>query len=444
MAVPVQPAQQQAAINAATQAFAQGRLDLADRICRELHEIGWDHWQSWLIVAQVAVKVSRRDVAEDALARSAALPGAETKRLDAVRVLIAAMSPGTDTPTASPSPPPSAERVLVIRSWSQGFWSDVDHVLGQLLLAEITGRTPLVHWGANSRFGGPQLPRWKNPGESDPAHNLWNHFFKPVSNLTLADVLRDAKGRKFFPSKWTDANLTVIDNGAMAGPQSRIAAVSFLNRPEPIAVSDFHTPVMALKHWLPREHRLFGQPLDVIFLDLIGKYLIPSDTIAARLEELAAGVHAPTIAVHVRGSDKHVELPQLDQASAVYHQHIAALMQKFPSTRVRLFTDWQPAVAEYKAKYTDRLDVADATRTSARTGLHYQPALIGTKLGEEVLLDTLLAARCDAFIGLGYSNVSAFMKYFGRLGPKKWTDEKALLLGPHLHYTYNPGLLMPR
>lgn len=438
MSQPVQPAQQHAAITAATQAFAQGRLDLADRICRELHEVGWDHWQSWLLVAQVAVKVSRRDIAEDAIARSSALPGAETKRLDAVRALVDAMHPGSDT--SAPSP----ERVLVIRSWSQGFWSDVDHVLGQLLLAEITGRTPLVHWGANSRFGGPQLARGKNPGESDPAHNLWNHFFKPVSNLTLADVRRDAKSKKFFPSKWNDANLTVIDNGAMAGPQSRIAAVSFLNRPEAVAVSDFHTPVMALRHWLPREHRLFGQPLDVIFLDLIGKYLIPSDAIAARLEELAASVRTPTIAAHVRGSDKHVELPQLDQASAIYHQHIAALMQRFPSARVRLFTDWQPAVAEYKAKYTDRLDVADATRTSARTGLHYQPALIGTKLGEEVLLDTLLAARCDAFVGLGYSNVSAFMKYFGRLGEKRWTDETALLLGPHLHYTYNPGLLMQR
>ncbi|MFN9971702.1 MAG: hypothetical protein ACK58T_17615, partial [Phycisphaerae bacterium] len=237
MSQPVQPAQQNAAINAATQAFAHGRFDLADRICRELQEIGWDHWQSWLIVAQVAVKVSRRDVAEDAVTRSAALPGADAKRLDAVRALIASMTPGPD-----PAPPTSSsDRILVIRSWSQGFWSDVDHVLGQLLLAEITGRTPLVHWGANSRFGGPQLPRWKNPGESDPAHNLWNHFFKPVSSLTLVDVLRDAKGRKFFPSKWNDANLTVIDNGAMTGPQSRIAAVSFLNRPEPIAVSDFHT-----------------------------------------------------------------------------------------------------------------------------------------------------------------------------------------------------------
>ncbi|MDK9702056.1 MAG: hypothetical protein OEL20_02880 [Sulfuritalea sp.] len=43
---------------------------------------------------------------------------------------------------------------LLIRAWGAGFWSDVDHVLGQLLLAEITGRIPIVHWGAESLFGG--------------------------------------------------------------------------------------------------------------------------------------------------------------------------------------------------------------------------------------------------------------------------------------------------
>ncbi|MGB8078567.1 MAG: hypothetical protein WCF09_11900, partial [Gallionella sp.] len=36
------------------------------------------------------------------------------------------------------------ERFLLIKAWGYGFWSDVSHVLGQLLLAEITGRTPVV------------------------------------------------------------------------------------------------------------------------------------------------------------------------------------------------------------------------------------------------------------------------------------------------------------
>lgn len=44
-------------------------------------------------------------------------------------------------------------RYLLIKSWGFGFYSDVIAVLGSLLLAEITHRTPVVHWGKNSLFG---------------------------------------------------------------------------------------------------------------------------------------------------------------------------------------------------------------------------------------------------------------------------------------------------
>ena len=45
-------------------------------------------------------------------------------------------------------------RYLLSKAWGYGFWSDVSHVLGCLLLSEITDRVPVVHWGANSLYGG--------------------------------------------------------------------------------------------------------------------------------------------------------------------------------------------------------------------------------------------------------------------------------------------------
>lgn len=415
----------------ASKAFAQGRLDLADRICRELHESGLATWQSWLLVAEVAAKVARADVASDAIENAARLPGAESGRLDAVRRRLESIAP------------PVTGGVLVIRSWGQGFWSDVDHVLGQLLLAEITGRTPLVHWGANSRYGGAQLARGRHAGESDPACNIWDHFFKPVSSLCLADVV--GRGHAYFPSKWNDANLTVLDNGSMSGLQARRAAVSFLNRGEAVAVSDFYTPLMALRHWLPPEHRLFGKRVDAIYLDLIARYLTPNDEIAARLSVLERTLDPrPVIAVHVRGSDKYLEVPHLVRETATAHQHIESLCAKLGRARVLLLTDWKPAVDEYRARYGDRVMLSGATTTSSGVGMHFQPALDGRNLGTEVLLDTLLASRCDAFVGTGHSNVSIFMDYFGRLRPAGWTDETAILLGPHVHHGYWRELLMPR
>ncbi|MFH1020476.1 MAG: hypothetical protein V1782_07685, partial [Pseudomonadota bacterium] len=44
------------------------------------------------------------------------------------------------------------EKFLLIKAWGFGFWSDVSQILGQLLLAELTNRTPIIHWGSNSLF----------------------------------------------------------------------------------------------------------------------------------------------------------------------------------------------------------------------------------------------------------------------------------------------------
>src|SRR5215213_4962540 len=60
-------------------------------------------------------------------------------------------------------------RFLLIKSWGKGFWSDVDHVLGALLAAEMTRRTPIVHWGDNCLFTAPGVD------------NAWAQFFEPIN-----------------------------------------------------------------------------------------------------------------------------------------------------------------------------------------------------------------------------------------------------------------------
>ena len=44
-------------------------------------------------------------------------------------------------------------KYLLIKAWGFGFFSDVNHIIGQLLIAELTGRIPIVYWGKNSLFG---------------------------------------------------------------------------------------------------------------------------------------------------------------------------------------------------------------------------------------------------------------------------------------------------
>src|SRR4051812_589750 len=85
--------------------------------------------------------------------------------------------------------PDSRKRFLLIKPWGYGFCSDLDHVLGALLVAEMTGRIPVTLWGAGSRF-------------RDNEEDAWSNFFEPVSKYTIADLV--GKNMSWFPAKWTD------------------------------------------------------------------------------------------------------------------------------------------------------------------------------------------------------------------------------------------------
>jgi protein O-GlcNAc transferase len=69
-----------------------------------------------------------------------------------------------------------AGNFLLIKAWSYGFWSDVSHVLGQLLVAEITGRTPIVHWDSNSLFG------------DGTGSNAFEFYFETLSDVDVGDI----------------------------------------------------------------------------------------------------------------------------------------------------------------------------------------------------------------------------------------------------------------
>jgi hypothetical protein len=426
------PAVRAETLSIAERGLRDGNLDLADRACRELEQRGADSWRTWQIVAEVALRLGMRDVGLDAVSRA-------LQDLSADRALLEPMRAGLER-LPEPAAPAGGDRYHVIRAWGQGFWSDVDHVLGQLLVAELTGRTPIVSWGASSRFGGRELPRGRG-GDPDPAHSAWNFFFRPVSACGVADLA----GRKlaFFPSKFRERNLTAADSGQMEGPGSRLGALAFLGRAEPVTVSDFHTPMVALANWVPAWHRLHRVRLERMYEDLITRYLIPTDEIHAKADAAAAAIglgDGPVIAVHVRGSDKTQELTDLHSVHALYQQQIVRLIKEHgPSTRVLLLTDWAPAEAEYRARLGARLLLTPSVKTGEPRGLHFQNLRPGRQLGEEVLIDALLATRCAAFVGLAYSNVSAFIAYWRSVLLGQQVGD--VLIGPHLHRAYNLPLL---
>jgi predicted O-linked N-acetylglucosamine transferase (SPINDLY family) len=328
-------------------------------------------------------------------------------------------------------------KYLLIKAWGYGFWSDVHHVLGQLLVAELTGRIPVVHWGSNSLF---------RDADDDPAVNVFEHFFEPVSAVTPAMLTAIADSGSVYPSKWRHRGLDAEDVDKWAGPESRRAAQFAFSREETLVVSDFYSTVASLIPWIGRGSRYHGLNEDEIYARLFAAYLRPVPAIVARVDAFHAAMLAgrPWVAVHVRGSDKVHESAGLHGTNQRYTAFIDRIIELNPEIGLFLLTDSTALHASFSERYGARVVTTPARRSSTQTGVHMQ-GHSGREVGEEVLIDALLAARCDYFVGNQESNVSlaiASLKTWPRgflalVGGQSARSENLLLHRPA------PGTLPP-
>ena len=394
----------------AREALAAGDLVVSENACRDILDASPGHATALNLLGILAVKVGAVEQAagyfEAALQAS---PDDQTvrKNLDFLKQ------------EAFARPVAQGPRYLLVKAWGHGFWSDVSHVLGALLLAEITHRIPVIHWGPGSLFG---------DGAGGDAFRI---YFEPVSDVSLRDLAQIDSAR-FFPAKWNAANLADEDVAKWQGAGSRAGALCFLNRPETVAVSDFYFGVIDVAPWIPAAHPLHGKPLDEMYRTLIGKYLHPQ---APRLAACDAFVErhlkgAPFAAVHMRGSDKIVENPQLHLTHAALLSEIAAID---PSWRIFLLTDDEHLLARMKAAYGERVIATDCQRSRTEQGVHLSPAVNRMQAGLEVMNDALVALRADRFVGNGRSNVSAMIALM-----KAWKPGHCTLVRPNQLMERNP------
>jgi protein O-GlcNAc transferase len=398
--------------------LSAGNFVVADLLARDVLDSEPDNPDALNIVGIVAAQIGLPDKAVELFRRVLTIePGFAPAENNIRRAL-----------NRAPLPPSRAIdgcRYLLIKAWGYGFWSDVSHVLGGLLLADVTGRIPVVHWGRNSLFG------------DGTDRDAFRDHFEPIGSQTIESLLA-VKGADFFPAKWSAAKLRLEDLSKWSGPDSVVGAIRFLARPETIAVADFYLSIAHLLPWLPETHRLSGKAIEEAYRDLAGRYLKPRPEIAAQAEtffrEHLDG--APSVAVHYRGTDKHGELDNLDEVNRGYFDVLDGLPSEM---RVFLLTEDAAAVERFRARYGNRIVTTDAQRTSGDTGVHYLPSSDRKSLGIEVMVDTYVALRCDRFIGNGASNVSAFVATL-----KTWREGDCILLAPSLLSFRAPAMFTPR
>jgi protein O-GlcNAc transferase len=404
------------AIGVAAAHIKKGNFVLADFICRDILAVAPGHAVALNLIGVIAAQLGLYDIAiaHFEMALAGARPFLPAKdNLQKIRKA-QARAPHSGVRTSP--------QFLLIKAWGFGFWSDVNHVLGCLLLAEITGRTPVTYWGRNSLF---------RDGAGQDAFRL---YFEPLSDFTLDNILAGG-ATSFFPAKWSAANLREEVVAKWQGASSQMGGLYFINRPETVAVSDFYIGVVDLLPWIPAAHKLHGKSLDEVYYYLAMTWLKPRESISAQVEELYQRYirGKPTIAVHVRGSDKKIEMADLDQVNKRYFD---AIDREDSSWQILLLTDDARCITMFHARYGDRILVTDSIRTENDLGIHYAPAVDRVRLGIEVMRDTYLALRCAKFIGNGRSNVSAMAAML-----KRWEPGACVLVAPsQLYKSYRPKI----
>lgn len=298
------------------------------------------------------------------------------------------------------------DRFLLIKSWGYSLWADIEHIMGQILAAELTGRTPVVHWGMESMYS------------ASITTNAFELFFEPISAFTVNDVINPYF--TYYPPVWNFSNILLEDPDKLKWQHRDIA--SMMGSPANVVVSDVHYHVNSIIPYIMPGHYLYGKTPHQIYRYLYDKYLKPRPEIGKKIMQFSDANPSfrdekPIVAAHVRGNALVNEINQLYSANNYYAPNIWQFFNRYNSRHLLLLTDSNDIVREYTKLYAfnDVLIVSDSKKIPFRGPVRQCNSNYPNKRRKgaelirdtlDILKDTYLAVQCDFFIGNGYSSLS--------------------------------------
>ena len=108
------------------------------------------------------------------------------------------------------------------------------------------------------------------------------------------------------------------------------------------------------------------------------------------------------------------------------------------NAKLFLMTDDTALLEVYQQEFGDRLVQTDCQRCDSDVGVHYDQSTDKLSAGREMLIDMLIAARAHCFVGLGLSNPSQLIPYFGDFSEQDYVlfgENRLKQLNTHLYKT---------
>ncbi len=343
----------------------------------------------------------------------------------------------------------SNDRFLLIKAWSYILWADVEHVMSQLLIAELTNRIPVVYWPTYCLHNG-------------FVHtNGFELYFEPVSNFTIFDVAKP--GYTFYPPVWDEDNLLMDDPDKDSWVYRNIGDI--MSRNENVVVGDVYFDIYTLIPFINKNSPAYGMTVHEIYRYLFRKYIRIKPDINTEIQGYFNSwlkSDGSVLAVHVCKADtsqqfnlihgqkenykymlksyektkkdpieKQVKVSRLPwrrskvmEPNKPYHDEIKKYIDKYDVKTIFLLTNSEEILTEYKKKYGSMVVATDCKRIKeddAPSAL--ESPMIKRRRGIEIVKDTYLASMCDFFIGNDFSSLSQTVCYL-----KDWPDSNAKLL----------------
>lgn len=383
----------------ALEAYEAGNTYRAFQLVNALYHHGFRPPELLKLFGLIAASYDRYDVAQRFFQKAATA-------LDRTR------SPASDRP-----------RHILIRSVPAGFWGEVNHVVVQALVAEITGRVPLVYWGKESRYS--------DTSDDD----AWQRHFEPLSGVRIEDLARPEL--TFYPSAWQHDRLRHPENwrarymeAVVNGYRRDYTSLDFFSSDADVVVADAYNQIGDILPWLPSGHPYRSLSVLDLYRALYARYVRLNDRTRSLVENARRELlgSSPVMAVHYRtqGKDKVREsfeaVPLRPEDYFPTMDHVTTAR---PDLKLFVSTDFAPALDAFRARYGAKVAALPHARVSHedQNGVDVDVALDGDRLGTEIVLDTYLAAGCDYFLGDGASAVSCAVVHL-----KTWPEETVQLL----------------
>lgn len=298
-------------------------------------------------------------------------------------------------------------RYLLIEPCGSDFWLNVQHVVLQLLVAQIEGRRPVVHWPL-----GPAAT-------AAPQANAFEQFFEAVSPLNLSMLVDAAATGTVHPPGWR-AHRT----GAAPPVARREVPVPF-GRSETLVVSDAYCSVSAISPWIGKSSRHFGLSEDRIHAAIMAEQLRPVPAIVQKVEACARERLAgrPWVAVHVPGPQGATDPAPAAGLLAHSLAFVDRIVELNPRIGILLLTSDAAVLSACSQRHGSRIFCPATQRPGALDGIR-PPGWADRARAEAQLIDALLAARCHYLVGDQGAGLSLAASRF-----KDWPHGQVFLLG---------------